>query len=139
LASPFIGYGDTRHEQGSTNSIAVGKTLKCHSCGSRDVGGNGQLWLLMICSGLLGTGLYFGFFAYGAWRYRRDLTPYGMAGVLVILLGFVFAIVYIAVGPPLVFTMLAYALLWKNDRELRQEAIASRERRFPGSTLAMTT
>ena len=139
LASPFIGYGDTRHELGSTNSIAVGKTLKCNSCGSRDIGGNGQLWLLLICSGLLGTGLYFGFFAYGAWRYRRDLTPYGMVGVLVILLGFVFAIVYIAVGPPLVFTMLAYALLWKNDREPRQEAIADRERRFPGSTLAITT
>jgi hypothetical protein len=125
LASPFIGYGDTRHELGSTNSIAVGKTLKCNSCGSRDIGGNGQLWQLLICDGFLGAALYFSFFAYGAWRYRRDLTPYGMAGVLVILVGFVFAIVYIAVGPPLLFTMLAYALLWKNDRELKRQAPAA--------------
>jgi hypothetical protein len=139
LASPFIGFGDTRHELGSTNSIAVGKTLKCNSCGSRDIGGNGQLWMLLITDGFLGTGLYMGFFAYGAWRYRRDRTPYGYTGVLVILLGFVFAVVYIAVGPPLLFTMLAYALLWKNDRELRQEAIASREQRFAGSVLTVTT
>jgi len=42
--------------------------------------------------------------------------------VLVLILGFPFMVVYIAVGPPLVFTMLAYALLWKNDRVLHKEA-----------------
>lgn len=121
LASPLIGFGDTRHEQGSTNSIAVGKTVRCHSCGSRDIGGNGQLWLLFITTGFLGAGLYCGFFIYGIWRYRRDKTPYGLVGVLVLILGFPFMIVYIAVGPPLTFTMLAYALLWKNDRVLQRE------------------
>jgi hypothetical protein len=34
-------------------------------------------------------------------------------------------IVYIAVGPPLAFTMLAYALLWKNDRVRNEEAAAA--------------
>jgi len=43
--------------------------------------------------------------------------------VLVLILGFPFMIVYIAVGPPLAFTMLAYALLWKNDRILHEEAV----------------
>ena len=122
LSSPVIGYGDTRHEQGSTNSIAVGKTAKCHSCGSRDIGGNGQLWMLLITSGFLGAALYCSFFLYGIWRYWRDPTPYGLVGVLVLVLGFPFMIVYIAVGPPLVFTMLAYAVLWKNDRERHKEA-----------------
>ncbi len=122
ISSPIIGYGDTRHEQGSTNSIAVGKTAKCHSCGSRDIGGNGQFWMLLITSGFLGAGLYCGFFIYGIWRYWRDPTPYGLVGVLVLILGFPFMIVYIAVGPPLAFTMLAYALLWKNDRVRNQEA-----------------
>jgi hypothetical protein len=135
LASPLIGYGDTRHEQGSTNSIAVGKTIKCLSCGSRDIGGNGQLWLLLITSGFLGAALYIGFFAYGTIRYWRDPTPYGMAGVLVLLLGFVFMIVYIAVGPPLTFTMLAYALLWKNDRELRHAPSRGGQAEFPGGQL----
>jgi hypothetical protein len=123
LSSPVVGYGDTRHEQGSTNSIAVGKTAKCHSCGSRDIGGNGQFWMLLITSGFLGAGLYCAFFLYGIWRYWRDPTPYGLVGVLVLILGFPFMIVYIAVGPPLAFTMLAYALLWKNDRELHKEAV----------------
>ena len=122
VSSPVIGYGDTRHELGSTNSIAVGKTAKCHSCGSRDIGGNGQLWMLLITSGFLGAGLYCAFFIYGIWRYWRDPTPYGMVGVLVLILGFPFMIVYIAVGPPLVFMMLSYVLLWKNDRVLRKEA-----------------
>jgi hypothetical protein len=121
-SSPVIGYGDTRHELGSTNSIAVGKTAKCHSCGSRDIGGNGQLWMLLITSGFLGAALYCSFFIYGIWRYWRDPTPYGLVGVLVLILGFPFMLVYIAVGPPLAFTMLAYALLWKNDRVLQKEA-----------------
>lgn len=127
LASPVIGFGDTRHEQGSTNSITVGKTRKCLDCGSRDIGGNGQLWMLLICDGFVGAGLYLAFFAYGCWRYWRDPTPYGMVGVLVLLLGFVFMIVYVAVGPALTFTMLVYALLWRNDRELRQAAAGSGE------------
>lgn len=126
LSSPIIGYGDTRHEQGSTNSIAVGKTAKCHTCGSRDIGGNGQFWMLLITSGFLGAALYCAFFLYGIWRYWRDPTPYGLAGVLVLILSFPFMIVYIAVGPPLAFTMLAYALLWKNDRERRKEAEAAK-------------
>jgi hypothetical protein len=125
LSSPLIGYGDTRHELGSTNSIAVGKTAKCHACGSRDIGGNGQLWMLLITSGFLGAALYCSFFLYGIWRYWRDPTPYGLVGVLVFILGFPFMIVYIAVGPPLAFTMLAYALLWKNDRVRNEEAAAA--------------
>jgi hypothetical protein len=122
VASPVIGWGDTRHELGSTNSIAVGKTAKCHSCGSRDIGGNGQLWMLLITTGMLGAALYCSFFLYGIWRYWRDPTPYGMVGVLVLILGFPFMLVYIAVGPPLAFTMLAYAILWKNDQVRHKEA-----------------
>lgn len=124
ISSPIIGYGDTRHELGSTNSIAVGRTQTCKSCGSRSIGGNGQLWMLLVTNGLLGTGLYLGFFGYAVWRFRRDKTPYGMVGILVILLGFVFMISYQAVGPPISFTLLAYVLLWRNDMVMRQEKAA---------------
>src|SRR6266702_3358057 len=89
---------------------------------SLDLGGNGQLWMLLITSGFLGAALYCSFFLYGIWRYWRDPTPYGLVGVLVLILGFPFMLVYIAVGPPLAFTMLAYALLWKNDRVLHEQA-----------------
>ena len=115
LASPIIGYGDTRHQRGSVTSIAVGRTAKCPSCGETSVGNNGQVWLLFICNGFVGAALYLGFFGYGIWRYRRDKTPYGLAGVLVLLLTFIFMIAYDAVGAPLGFTMLAYAMLWRND------------------------
>jgi hypothetical protein len=122
LSSPIIGYGDTRHQQGSVTSIAVGKTAKCKQCGQVSVGNNGQLWLLFICSGFVGAALYLAFFAYGAWRFWRDTSPEGIAGVLVLLLTFVFMIAYDAVGAPLAITMLSYALLWRNEMARRQAA-----------------
>jgi hypothetical protein len=120
LTSPVLGYGDTRHAIGSAQSIAIGKNANCRSCGNSTIGGNGQFWLLLITTGIGGTLLYCSFFAYGAWRYRHDPTPYGMAGVLVLLVSFVFMMVYSTVGPTINFMMLAYVLLWRNDRELRR-------------------
>lgn len=133
-SSPLIGYGDTRHMQGSDQSIAVGRNANCPSCGNGSVGGNGQFWLLLIANGFLGAALYIGFFAFGVWRYWRDRTAYGMAGVLVLLLPFVFMFAYSAVGAPLAFTMLAYAMLWRNS-QARQEppAAAAHARAVPGS------
>jgi hypothetical protein len=118
-AAPLIGFGDTRHQEGSASSIAVGPTKQCPLCGQYAVGSNGQLYLLLVCTGWLGTGLFLTFFAYLAWRYRRDKTPYGMAGVLVIGLSFVYMFAYTAVTAPLEFTLLAAALLWRNDRWMR--------------------
>jgi len=132
MASPIIGFGDTRHEAGSVTSIAVGRTAKCPQCGERSVGNNGQLWLLLICSGFVGAALYLGFFGYGAWRFWRDRTPEGMAGVLVLLLTFVFMIAYDAVGAPLAFTMLAYAFLWRNGRVLHEQAVRPGAEGLPG-------
>jgi O-antigen/teichoic acid export membrane protein len=119
LASPLIGYGDTRHMQGSPQSIAVGPSSSCILCGQLIIGSTGQFWLLLVADGLVGTVLYLGFFIYGIWRYRRDTTPYGIAGALVLLLGFVYMFAYVAVVVPLAFTMLAYALLWRNDQWMR--------------------
>jgi hypothetical protein len=119
--SPMLGYGDTRHERGSGSSIAVGRNANCTSCGNQDIGVNGQFWLLLYTAGIPATIFYLAFFGYGIWRFRRDRTPIGLAGELVLLLGFVFMWVYATVGPPLAFSMLAYALLWKNDREMQRE------------------
>jgi polysaccharide biosynthesis protein PslJ len=118
-AAPIIGYGDTRHQQGSASSIVVGPSADCPSCGQFPVGSNGQLYLLLVCTGWVGTVLFLAFFAYLAWRYRRDKSPYGMAGVLVILLSFFYMFAYVSVTAPLEFTMLAVALLWRNDQWLR--------------------
>ena len=115
LASPVIGYGDTRQERGSPTSIAVGPSPKCPSCGQLAVGSTGQLWLLLVCSGFVGAACYLGFFACGIWRFWHDTSPYGLAGVLVLLLSFVYMFTYDAVGAPLGLTVLSYALLWKNN------------------------
>jgi hypothetical protein len=122
LSSPILGYGDTRQEIGSPSSIAIGPTANCGNCGQTPVGGNGQLWLLLICNGIVGAALYLAFFAFGCWRYRRDTSPYGLAGVLVLLLSFVYMFTYVAVIAPLGFTMLAYALLWRSDLARRRSA-----------------
>jgi len=124
-AAPLIGFGDTRHQQGSASSIAVGPTKNCPLCGQYAVGSNGQLYLLLVCTGWLGTGLVLTFFAYLAWRYRRDKTPYGMAGVLVIGLSFVYMFAYTAVTAPLEFTLFAVALLWRNDQWMRSGRAAA--------------
>jgi hypothetical protein len=121
-ASPLIGFGDTRHQAGSSNSIAVGPTSQCPTCGQFEVGSNGQLYLLLICSGWLGVVLYFSFFGYLGWRYRRDKSPYGMAGVLMIVLSFLYMFAYVEVTAPLEFTMLGMALLWRNEQWKRQTA-----------------
>jgi hypothetical protein len=123
VAAPLIGYGDTRHPQGSIQSVTVGRSASCPACGGGTIGANGQLWLLLICDGFLGTALYLAFFAYGIWRYRRDRTAYGMASVLVLVLSFVFMIAYDAAGAPLAITMLAYAMLWRNERAMHQSQI----------------
>jgi hypothetical protein len=133
LSSPIIGYGDTRHQQGSVTSIAVGRTAECKQCGEVSVGNNGQLWLLFICSGFVGAGLYLAFFAYGAWRFWRDTSPEGLAGVLVLLLTFVFMVAYDAVGAPLGITMLAYAVLWRNEQARRETAAPAFIGRLDGS------
>ena len=124
-ASPIIGYGDTRHQQGSVSSIAVGPTANCQGCGQIAIGSNGQLYLLLVCSGWLGTAFFLSFFAYLAWRYRRDKTPYGMAGVLVILLSFLYMFTYVSVTAPLEFTIIAVALLWRNDQWMRSRKAAA--------------
>jgi hypothetical protein len=133
LSSPIIGYGDTRHQQGSVTSIAVGRTAKCKQCGQVSVGNNGQLWLLFICSGFVGAGLYLAFFAYGTWRFWRDTSPEGIAGVLVLLLTFIFMVAYDAVGAPLGITMLAYAVLWRNEQARREAAAPAFIGRLDGS------
>jgi hypothetical protein len=132
LASPLIGFGDTRQEQGSPRSIAIGPSIKCPICGQLEVGSTGQLWLLLVCDGIAGAALYLGFFGYGIWRYRHDGSPYGLAGVLVLLLSFVYMFTYDASGAPLGFTMLAYALMWKNDMHRRRMTAAVTRSREPG-------
>jgi hypothetical protein len=75
-----------------------------------------------------------GFFGYGVWVFRRDKTLYGLAGSLILLLGFVFSFVYEAVGPTLSFMMLSYVLLWRNDMYRRDQLAAAEADELPTVT-----
>ena len=134
LTSPVLGYGDTRREQGASNSIAVGKSANCPACGNNSIGSHGQLFLLLFANGIVGAIFYMGFFGYGVWVFRRDKTLYGLAGSLILLLGFVFSFVYEAVGPTLSFMMLSYALLWRNDMYRGDQLAAAEADELPTAT-----
>jgi hypothetical protein len=137
-AAPLIGFGDTRHQQGSASSIAVGPTQQCPQCGQYAVGSNGQLYLLLVCTGWAGTGLFLAFFAYLCWRYRHDKTPYGMAGLLGVGLSFLYMFAYVSVTAPLEFTLFAVALLWRNDQWLRSGNAAADSVTTPGPQPAVS-
>ena len=120
LSSPFVGYGSTRAAIGSSQTIGVGKSVTCAQCGNPPIGSNGQLWLLLIANGFIGTALYFGFFLYPMWRYRRDVTPVGIAGRLVLLLSLLYSLVYSVSISTLGLYALSMALLWRNDQAGRR-------------------
>ncbi|POM27132.1 hypothetical protein BTM25_15420 [Actinomadura rubteroloni] len=120
VSSPILGYGTGRALQGSPSSIAIGRTPDCKQCGNSTVGSTGQLWLLLISNGFVGTVLFFGFFGLVVWRYRKDVTAVGIGGSLVVLLSFWFSTAYTSAGSPLNLTFVAVALLWRNDLDLRQ-------------------
>lgn len=125
-ASPIIGYGSTRKLIGSSQTIAVGRTSSCPQCGNASIGSTGQLWLLLISNGFVGTALYVGFFVYAVWRYRGDRTPLGLSGSLSMLLPLWYMFTYVTVGSSLVIAFLGLGLLWRNERARTEELDAQR-------------
>lgn len=112
--SPVLGYGSTRATIGSGNSIAVGQSEDCPRCGNRNVGSTGQLWLILIAQGFVGAALYVGYLARTAWVFRRDHSPVGIAGTLVVLLTLFYSLFYTALTMPLAIAFLSIGLLWRN-------------------------
>ncbi|MHB8245846.1 MAG: O-antigen ligase family protein [Acidimicrobiales bacterium] len=115
LASPIIGYGTDREMLGSANSIAVGKTAKCQTCGNAAIGSNGQFWLTLFSQGFPGAIMYTLFFLVVFWRSWKDRSPLGTAGTLVVLMSLLFNFVYPGAGSSLELYMIAVGLLWRNE------------------------
>ena len=115
--SPLLGYGSTRAIIGSRDSIAIGRSATCPKCGNFNIGSTGQYFLLLIAQGFLGTALYVAYFLRTLWAYRRDCSPVGIAGTLVVLLSLFYGFFYTALLMPLLVTFLAVGLLWRNAQE----------------------
>ncbi|MEV7007128.1 hypothetical protein [Streptosporangium sp. NPDC051022] len=113
--SPIIGYGNTRNATGNHRTITTGRTGWCDACGHPPLGSDGQLWHLMITQGFVGASLYVAFFAGAIRRYRRDRSPIGMAGVLVMILTLLYMFVYDGLVTPLSLYLISFALLWRNS------------------------
>ena len=62
----------------------------------------------------MGTALYFGFFVFALWHYRRDGTAVGIAASVVIVLTLFFSLFYNVLASPLALTMISIGLLWRN-------------------------
>jgi len=122
--SPVLGYGGNRALIGSNRSIAIGKSEDCKQCGNRELGSNGQLWALLVGQGYVGALCYNGFFLYCLWRYRRDHSPIGVAGSLVLILMLFFQFTYGALEATLAYGLISVALLARNDRLRRAVAPA---------------
>lgn len=112
--SPVLGFGSSRRPLGSNNSIAVGRDADCQTCGNPPLGSTGQLWLLLISHGYVGTALYLGYQVRSLWAFRRDRTAFAGAAVLAIVLPFLYMLLYSAVVVPLLITFLSIGLLWRN-------------------------
>ena len=112
--SPFIGYGGQLEMPGSERSIAIGPTPKCPKCGNREVGGEGQLFQLLVTTGFAGAACYLAFFLWFWARYRGDPSPIGIAGATVTVLTLVYLPVYASVGMPLAVTMVGLGLWWRH-------------------------
>jgi O-antigen ligase len=112
--SPVIGYGGSRHTDGSSQSIAIGKTANCDNCGDVATGSTGQFWAIMFNQGVGGLVFYLGFFAAILWVYRRERTPIAEAALATIAASFVYIFFYgtVPVSPTLV--MIAVGVLWRS-------------------------
>ncbi|MFC7647667.1 hypothetical protein ACFQX6_49615 [Streptosporangium lutulentum] len=119
--SPLIGYGNTRNAMGNHRTITTGKTGWCPTCGHPPLGGDGQLWHLMITQGFTGAALYVAFFAGAIRRHWPDRSPIGMAGVLVMILTLLYMFVYDGLFTPLSLYLISFALLWRNSMTSREE------------------
>jgi hypothetical protein len=112
--SPFIGYGGQLSMPGSERSIAIGPTPDCPRCGNREVGGEGQLFLLLVSTGFAGTACYVAWLVRTWWRYRRDSSPVGIAGAATLVLTLFYLPIYASVGMPLAVTAVGIGLWWRH-------------------------
>ena len=105
-----------RHSNGSAQSIAVGKTANCQSCGDVASGSTGQFWAIMFNQGVGGLVFYFGFFIACLWVYRRERTPIDEAALAAIAVVFVYMFFYNTLPAAPTLTMIGVGVLWRSHR-----------------------
>lgn len=130
--SPIIGYGSSRAALGSGSTITVGRSASCPQCGNPVIGSNGYVFMLLVSTGVVGTGLFLGFGLARVRRTARDPSPLAMAGTLVILLTGFYGFFY-DVASWMAIPFISLGVLWRHD-QLRSDQRA-REKEGVGHAL----
>jgi hypothetical protein len=117
VASPLLGYGGTRETIGSDESIAIGATPECPRCGNRTIGSTGHAWNVLYSQGFVGLAAFLGFFIAILWRFRRDVSPIGLAAHTIIFVQMLYVFVYVGISSTLSLLMISVALLWRGERD----------------------
>lgn len=115
--SPILGYGSTRAQLGSSQTIAVGPSPSCRNCGNMALGTNGQLWFASVGQGFVGAGLFVLFHLAVLWHYRWVRSPLGVAALTSGVAGLVFMLVYDRTVATGCLSFLTIALLVKVARD----------------------
>jgi hypothetical protein len=129
--SPVLGWGDTRKAIGSAQSIAVGPSASCPTCGGAGIGSTGEFWYVLFSQGFIGLALYLGFFGLSFWALRRERSPIVVATRLVLILAVFYTIFYNNLPVALSLVMISIGL---SARELDIAAASSRTVRKPVET-----
>lgn len=112
--SPVLGFGSTRDVQGSFSSIAGGATVDCSACSVPPLGTQGQLWLVIFTTGLVGAALFLTWLVLllsTCWR----ATTTNQTLCLAVLVAFIAQLaVYDTLGVPLFTVMLAAGLVLRD-------------------------
>ncbi len=115
--SPVLGYGSTRAQLGSRETIAVGKSASCPNCGNMALGTNGQLWFASVGQGFVGAAFFVLFHLAVLWYYRWLRSPLGVAALTSCVGALVFMVVYDRTVATGCLEFLVIALLVKVARE----------------------
>jgi O-antigen ligase len=137
--SPILGWGGARKTNGSSQSIAIGRSAGCPRCGDFPTGSTGQLWSVLFNNGIVGTMFFLGFFAWTIWTYRRDRSAVGQAAQLVVGLTFVYMLFYSSMPAAFSLTAIAVGMLAKSDRHLFPAAPARGNRLAPASAAGVAS
>ena len=97
--SPILGFGGTRAQAGSQDTIAVGKSPTCSNCGNLPIGTNGQLWFSMVGQGFVGAAFYLMFHLSLLRRFVRSRSVIVLAGAVSMVMALWFSLVYDRTGP----------------------------------------
>jgi hypothetical protein len=118
--SPVIGYGSTRAAQGSSTSIAIGKSPDCPQCGNIAIGINGYFFMLLMSTGWVGAFLFLGFGVVQIWRVRGDPSPTVAAGITVIVMTGFYGFFY-DISSWMLVPFVTLGILWR-EAQRRHEA-----------------